>query len=70
MPEKLLSIEDLQGTEPVSEDGPVLSNEGLKTITAAPDDQETLDGRASQKLATHLGEAPDGGLQSWLVVLA
>ena len=70
MSEKSLNIENLQGIEPVSEDGQVLSYERCNARATAPDDQEISNEQASQKPTVHLGEAPDGGLRAWFVVVA
>lgn len=65
MPEKSLSIEAF--AHPVFEDRDDLYYQGSKTAEVAPDDQV----RASQNLVViNLGEAPDGGLRAWLVIVA
>ncbi|KAG1868529.1 MFS general substrate transporter [Suillus subluteus] len=67
MSEKSLSADALKGTEFASEP---LSYDVRKTRTAPPDNQETHDEPASEKPVLHPGEAPDGGLTAWLVVVA
>lgn len=67
MSEKPLSVESLQGIDSASEISQVLSYGKQKTRAAV--DLEILDEEASQKHVRHLGDAPDGGLRAWLVVL-
>ncbi|KAG2106782.1 MFS general substrate transporter [Suillus discolor] len=67
MSKKSPSIEVLQGIDSASEISHVLPYDGQKTKEAV--DPEILDEQLSQKYVTHLGEAPDGGLRAWLVVL-
>ncbi|KAG1734328.1 MFS general substrate transporter [Suillus lakei] len=66
MSEKSLSIEALQGVDSASKGRPSLSYDGQKT--AATVDQEIPNEQASQRLVTHLGEAPDGGIRAVTLV--
>ncbi|KAG0708017.1 MFS general substrate transporter [Suillus ampliporus] len=61
------SIEALKGNEFATE---ALSYNGCKARAAPPNDQETPNEQASEKSVIHLGEAPDGGLTAWLVIVA
>ncbi|KAG1741424.1 MFS general substrate transporter [Suillus paluster] len=67
MSEKYRSMEASTGTDFMSE---ALSHGGCKTRAAPPDDQKTPNEQAPEKPVIHLGEAPDGGLTAWLVVVA
>ncbi|KAG1815197.1 major facilitator superfamily domain-containing protein [Suillus subaureus] len=67
MSEKSLSADASKGTEFASES---LSYDVRKTGAAPPDNQEIQNEPASEKLVIHPGEAPDGGLTAWLVVVA
>lgn len=67
MSEKPLSVESLQGIDSVSEISQVLSYGRQKTRAVV--DVEIPDEQASQKHVRHLGDAPDGGLRAWFVVL-
>ncbi|KAG1741426.1 MFS general substrate transporter [Suillus paluster] len=65
--EKYRSAEALKGTDFAPE---ALSSDGYKTRAAPPGHQEILNGRPSERAVIHLGDAPDGGLTAWLVVVA
>jgi hypothetical protein len=65
MSEKSLSAEALKETEFTSEPLHV-----RQTRAAPPDNQETPNEPASEKPVINPGEAPDGGLTAWLVVIA
>jgi hypothetical protein len=65
MSEKSLSAEALKVTEFVSE--PLYVRQPR---AAPPDNQETPNEPASEKPVINPGEAPDGGLTAWLVVIA
>ncbi|KAG2130497.1 MFS general substrate transporter [Suillus cothurnatus] len=67
MSEKSLSADALKVTEFASKP---LSYDVSKTRAASPDNQETRNELASEKLVIDPGEAPDGGLTAWLVVVA
>ncbi|KIK44199.1 hypothetical protein CY34DRAFT_11216 [Suillus luteus UH-Slu-Lm8-n1] len=65
MSEKSLSAEALKDTEFTSE--PLYVR---RTRAAPPDNQEIPNEPASEKPGINPGEAPDGGLTAWLVVIA
>lgn len=65
MSEKFLNPEALKGTEFTSE--PLYVRQ---TRAAPPDNQEIPNEPASEKPVINPGEAPDGGLTAWLVVIA
>jgi len=68
---KSLGQEALEDIGSVSFEGPGLFREGWKTRAIDPDDQPIpTHEQALQKPAIHLGEAPDGGLRAWLVIVA
>jgi MCP family monocarboxylic acid transporter-like MFS transporter 10 len=65
--ESPITLKVLPDTQFVSE---ALPYHGLKSRTALPEDQETLDEKVSKKPVINLAGAPDGGLTAWLVVVA